>query len=194
MSTRRSTLPRNGLIGCWFRPPAFRARGFTLLELVIVIVIVALLASLALARLLTLQADAERVAMQTTLRIVNSALGMTVAKALVEQDFERIHALERSNPMERLAKLPENYLGALAEPNPAALPDAHWYYDTDAGELVYLVRHVERFSGGLHRPARARFAVRLVYADRNGNGSFEDGTDRIEGVRLAAVEPYQWTR
>jgi general secretion pathway protein G len=170
------------------------ARGFSLLELVIVIVIVALLSSLLLARLLALQADAERVAMQTVLRTLNSALGMTVAEALVQQDFARIRALEGSNPMDRLAKLPENYLGAMDDPNAAALPDAHWYFDTDAHALVYLVRHEERFRGGSAAPARAIFAVRLVYADRNGNGSFDDGVDSIEGIRLAAVEPYEWTR
>lgn len=177
------------------RYPARRSdRGFSLLELVVVVVIVALLASIVLARLLALQADAERVAMETVAGTLRSALGMTVAEAIVRQDLQRLRDLEGSNPMDRLAETPNNYLGALATPDPARLPDGHWYFDERARELVYLVRHKERFSGGDMNPPRARFAVRLVYADRNGNGRFDDGIDKIEGLRLSVVTAYKWTR
>jgi hypothetical protein len=58
---------------------------------------------------------------------------------------------------------------------------------------VYLVRNKQFFSSALNGPVRARFAIQLVYADANGNGVFDRGIDRIEGLRLSALEPYRWT-
>lgn len=169
-------------------------RGFSLLELVVVIIIVALLAVIAIARLLALQVEAERVAMETVAGTLRSALGMTVAEAIVRHDLHGLEAWEGGNPMERLAEAPTNYLGAFDDPDPTRLENGHWYFDKRVGELVYLVRNEEHFSGGAANPSRARFAVRLAYADRNGNGRYESGVDSVEGLRLAVIEPYQWRR
>ncbi len=171
-----------------------RERGFTLLELTVVVIIVSFLAVIAIARLLAILADAERVTMESVVGTLRSALGMAVAEAIVHQDLRGLEALQGSNPMQRLAEVPPNYLGALEHPEPTNLEDGNWYFDKPAGELVYLVRHKEYFSGGAGNPPRARFAVRLVYADRNGNGRYDSGVDSVEGLRLAPVEPYEWTR
>ncbi len=171
-----------------------RERGFTLLELTVVVIIVSFLAVIAIARLLAILADAERVTMESVVGTLRSALGMAVAEAIVHQDLRGLEALQGSNPMQRLAEVPPNYLVALEHPEPTNLEDGNWYFDKPAGELVYLVRHKEYFSGGAGNPPRARFAVRLVYADRNGNGRYDSGVDSVEGLRLAPVEPYEWTR
>lgn len=169
-------------------------RGFSLLELTVVIIIVSLLAVIAIARLLAIQVDAERVTMETVVGTLRSTLGMAVAEAIVRQDLRGLSALEGSNPMERLAEVPTNYLGVLEHPDPANIEDGHWYFDKEAGELVYLVRHKEYFSGGAENPPRARFEVRLVYTDRNDNGRYDSGVDSVEGLRLAPVESYKWIR
>jgi general secretion pathway protein G len=174
------------------RRAAGAAGGFSLLELVIVVVIISILATFAVSRLMALQVDAERVAMQTVIGTLRSALGIKVAELIVRQDLGGIAALGGSNPMDRLAQLPDNYLGALDPPDLAGLPDGHWYFDTRGRALVYLVRHKGFFSGGLADPPRARFAIQLVYADRNRNGTFDPGTDAIEGLRLAPIEAYAW--
>lgn len=168
--------------------------GFSLLELVVVVVIVSLLVVIVIARLLALQVHAERVAMETVLGTLRSAIGMAVAESIVRRDLQGLQALEASNPMDRLAELPSNYLGELDDPDPDSLEDGHWYFDKAAGELVYLVRNKEYFSGGDANPPRARFAVRLVYRDNDGNGQFDSGVDSIEGLRLAPLEPYKWVR
>jgi len=160
----------------------------------VVVIIVSFLAVIAIARLLAILADAERVTMESVVGTLRSALGMAVAEAIVRQDLRGLEVLQGSNPMQRLAEVPPNYLGALEHPDPTNLEDGNWYFDKPAGELVYLVRHKEYFSGGAENPPRARFAVRLVYADRNGNGHYDSGVDSIEGLRLAPVEPYEWTR
>jgi len=171
-----------------------RFRGFSLLELVVVIVIISFLLVIAISRLLSLQAEAERVSMETVAGTLRSALGMKVAESIVKYRTATLAELEGSNPMDRLAELPKNYLGELDGVDPASLEDAHWYFNTRDRTLVYLVRNKDRFSGGLDNPPRARFAVRLVYTDKNRNGRFDARVDKVEGLRFSAVEPYQWTR
>lgn len=169
-------------------------RGFSLLELVIVIVIISVLLSMAISRLIRLQVDAERVAMETVVGTLRSAIGIKVAEQIVKQDIAGLPRLVGSNPMDRLAEVPRNYLGEQDGVDPATLEDGNWYFDIRSRALVYLVRNKGFFTGGLRNPARTRFAIRLVYTDRNGNGVFDSGVDAIEGLRLAALEPYSWTR
>lgn len=169
------------------------AAGFTLLELVIVIAILSTLVTIAITRFLALQVDAERVAMDTMLGTLRSALGIKVAELIVKQELGGLGTLAGSNPMERLAEVPSNYLGAFSNADPSALKSGSWYFDQASKTLVYLVRNADYFSGGLDNPARARFTVSLLYRDRNGNGIYDVG-EALEGVRLAAVEPYAWTR
>lgn len=167
--------------------------GFSLLELVVVIVLIVFLMQIALARLLAMQADAERVAMETVLGTLRSALGMKVAESIVKGTTADLAALETSNPMERLAELPRNYLGEF-DTRTAEMEDGGWYFDRTERALIYLVRNRSHFSGGVVDPPRARFRVTLVYADRNGNGRYEGKIDAVEGLRLAPLEPYQWVR
>ena len=169
------------------RPTAVRAaarrnRGFSLLELVVVVCAIALLATLALERFWAMRVDAERVAMEQVVGTLRSALGIKVANYLANGDLKAMKTLEGSNPMDRLSEVPENYLGALADPDPASVKGGHWYFDLTAQRLVYRVRHEDHFSGGASSPARAQFAVKLVYGE----------TNRVEGVRLAVLEPYTW--
>jgi general secretion pathway protein G len=169
-------------------------KGFTLLELVIVIVIISVLLVVAISRLLALMVDAERVTMETVAGTLRSAIGMKVADHIVKSKVPELSAFEGSNPMALLAETPHNYLGELDGADPAQLEDGNWYYDKRDKVLVYLVRHKGFFSGGQANPPRARFAVRLVYSDRNGNGVFSPGVDEIQGLRLGAMEPYSWSR
>ncbi|MCR4347468.1 MAG: prepilin-type N-terminal cleavage/methylation domain-containing protein [Sulfuricaulis sp.] len=168
--------------------------GFSLLELVIVIVIISVLLVLAISRLLALMVDAERVTMETVAGTLRSAIGMKVAESIVKSKVKDLPAFEGSNPMALLAETPHNYLGELDGVDPAKLEDGNWYFDKRDKTLVYLVRNKGFFVGGQANPPRARFAVRLVYSDRNGNGVFDQGKDAIEGMRLNPVEKYSWSR
>ena len=149
---------------------------------------------IAIARMLALQAEAERVAMDTVVGTLRSALGMKVAESLVRHETAKLAVLEGSNPMERLAELPPNYMGEFEAPRPGEIADGNWYFDRADKTLVYVVRNSTHFSGGTANPPRARFAVRLVYDDKNGNGRFDSGVDAVEGLRLSPTEPYQWVR
>jgi general secretion pathway protein G len=149
---------------------------------------------LAISRLLALMVDAERVTMETVAGTLRSAIGMKVAEGIVKSKLAELTAFEGSNPMALLAETPRNYLGELDGADPAKLEDGNWYFDKRDKTLVYLVRNKGFFVGGQANPPRARFAVRLVYSDRNGNGVFDAGADEIQGLRLGPTEPYSWSR
>ena len=168
--------------------------GFSLLELVIVIVIISVLMVFAMSRLLALMADAERASMETVAGTLRSAIGMKIAESIVKSKVSELPGFEGSNPMALLAETPRNYLGELDGADPATLEDGNWYFDKRDKTLVYLVRHKGYFSGGLADPPRARFSLTLVYSDRKGNGVFDPGVDEIQGLRLGPVEKYSWSR
>jgi len=168
--------------------------GFSLLELVIVVVLISFLATLAISRLLAVQVDAERVTMETVAGTLRSALGMKVAESIVKYQVPGLSKLEGSNPMDLLAETPRNYLGEFDGVDPATLQDGSWYFDKRTKTLDYLVRNKGFFTGGASNPPRARFAMRLVYSDKNGNGVFDRGVDEVQGLRLSPVEAYSWSR
>jgi prepilin-type N-terminal cleavage/methylation domain-containing protein len=170
------------------------ARGFSLLELVVVIAIISLLMVVAIQRLMAMRVDAERVAMEVVLGALRSAIGIRVAESIVKHDMAALRALDGSNPMDRLSEVPKNYLGELDNPNPAALENGNWYFDRSSRALVYLPQHAGYFAGGLPEPPRARFAIKLVYTDKNKNGVWDAGAEAIEGLRLTALEPYRWLK
>lgn len=167
-------------------PPARwrRERGFTLLELVVVITVIAVLLMVAIDRLWVLQKEAEATAMEQVLGSLRSALGMKVAEDLVNDDVADLRRLAGSNPMRELAQTPKNYLGAFDGVNPASIPGGHWYFDRHSRMLIYRVRNRDYFSGGLGSPPRAGFTIRVAQA-RHARGE-------AVGAVLVAVAPYHW--
>lgn len=162
-------------------------RGFTLLELVVVIAIISLLATVAAERLWEIQVKAERAAMESVIGALQSALGMQVADALLSGERRGLETLADSNPMERLAAAPNNYVGALADATEVG--GAQWYFDLRERVLVYRAYNVARFRGGAANPAQIRFVVRLDY-EVTRTARRDQG---IVGARLVALEPYAWS-
>jgi len=171
------------------RAEFINGRGFSLLELVVVVAIISIFFVAIASRLWALQVDAERVAIEQTIGILDSAVGIKVATHIATGDIPGLRALDRSNPMNLLAKLPKNYLGEVDEAG-ADIEDGNWYFDTHSHYLVYLVRNKSYFISKLEAPARARFVLQLIYDGSRTN----PGIDRIAGLQLVAVEPYTWAR
>ncbi len=169
-----------------------RTAAVTLLELVVVIVLIAVLTTVAAQRLLVLRAEAERAALGQMLGSLRAAVSLRMLTLISGGREEELPGLAGSNPMELLADPPHRYLGALDAPDPAAIPPGHWYFDRDAGVLVYRVRYAERFESELADPPRAAFRVELVFEDRNGDGRYQPGLDGTSGTRLARVAEYRW--
>ena len=92
--------------------------------------------------------------------------------------------------MDRLAELPSNYLGTLAEVDPATVPGGHWYFDAQQHSLVYRVQHEAFFRGAAGQVAQARFQVQLLW--ERDRGSAQASKWVVAGVRLVTLEPYRW--
>ena len=167
-------------------------RGFTLLELVIAICIIALLIAIALDRLLGLRVEAERVAMEEVLGALRAGVALELVSLVVQGADRDLAELHESNPMDSLMQVPATYLGELEGADPAGVRSGHWYFDRADRLLVYRVRYGEHFETELAGPPRARFRVELTYRDRNQNGRFDSDADGLQGVRVRAAEPYRW--
>ena len=168
-----------------------RARGFTLLEMVVVVVLIGVLLTIAIDRLIRLQALAERVAMNQVLGGLRSALTLELAQHIVQGRTADLSTLARANPTRWLVRPPGNYAGAFADPDPTRIAGGRWYFNTKDRWLVYRVAHAADFRTALPGPPRIRFKVWLVYSDNPGDG-VRNG--EVVGVRLGPVEPYRWGR
>ena len=181
---------------CWLkkprRGPGKRAQGFTLLELVVVIIIISTLAAVLMDRVLFYQEAAERAAMEQMAGILRSALQFQVADRLLKGKTRELPLLVQDNPMDWLAEQPGNYVGVRFNPKPGEVPKGDWYFDLKDKQLVYIVARGSHFMPNQAGRKEVRYKVRLVYSrDAQVNPSGVDEKE-INGVILALAEPYQW--
>lgn len=172
--------------------PADGARGFSFLELVVVIAIIGILLAVAISRLLPYIDEAERVGVLTMESQIKSTLMTSAAKRIAGGQAASISELNGSNPMLLMLEAPKNYVGELRASDASSIPRRNWYFDLNTRHLVY---HIGRRFGGsdddefMHDP---EFEVRVAFDDRNGNGRFEPGTDELYGVRLHRERGVEW--
>lgn len=169
-----------------------KQRGFSFLELVLVIMIISLLFILAIDKLLILRVEAERTTMQQVLGSLRSAMSIDIAAKISGNNIQSIAESEGENPMQWLSERPENYIGVKNEAEPTDIEPGNWYFDKYYGLLIYRVSNAEYFKSSLNGPAIARFRVELDFTDNDDDGEYYPDIDEIHGLRLAAVEPYKW--
>jgi len=166
--------------------------GFSLLELVVVICLISLLFVFAADRLLRLQAQAERVAMQQVVGTLQSALAMVIAEHVAKGRIAELDQLAGSNPMVLLAEVPVNFQGVISHADINSLEAGNWYFASHSGNLIYCVINQEDFITELAGQPRIHLRIMPVYDDRNGNGQFEPQQDQIRGLRLQLLDNYSW--
>jgi prepilin-type N-terminal cleavage/methylation domain-containing protein len=165
-----------------------KARGFTLVELVVVVCIVAILFGLALDRLTRTQELGERTAMEQNIAAINVALTMKFAALVVAGRGAAIEKEVGANPIDLLARAPENYLGALYAPAPESLPRQSWYYDRESGDLVY----VPGRSRYLTEPADAAQGLRFRVALTEPAPRQDEGLRELRQAVIRARQAYAW--
>jgi prepilin-type N-terminal cleavage/methylation domain-containing protein len=167
-------------------------RGFSLLELLIVIVILSVLLVVAIDRLLVLRIEAERATVQTVIGALRSALYIQFAGAAARGEIRRMDTAGGSNPMVHLAEKPDAYIGEFYGPDPAVFEPGTWYFDLRDRALVYVVRFPQPFVTPLSGPPRLRLTVEPDYEDVDRNGRFDPGRDPVRGLKLVPLEPFFW--
>jgi prepilin-type N-terminal cleavage/methylation domain-containing protein len=164
--------------------PIRTARGFTLLELVLVIAIVGILGSVLLTKLGTTAEFAEKTSMEYTADTRNEALLFEFAHHIIDGSRRDIPALAVANPMSWLARKPANYLGELRDTPGKPEELGNWYYDLQSHELVYLVKRGDNFQTDSAGLKRVRYRVALEYDPALPKSPV--------GMVLVPVEPYKW--
>jgi prepilin-type N-terminal cleavage/methylation domain-containing protein len=169
-----------------------QARGFSLLELVVVVCAMAILAGFALDRLLPLVGRAQRAAFLQVRSDLTSALLLEAAERITRGESGTLPELAAVNPMTLLLDPPANYVGAFTRPDEAEIPRASWYYDERLGRLGYRVGRHTRFAA-VDGPAELiELEVEFVYQDRDGDDVYDAAGDRFDGLRLKPVHAYDW--
>ncbi|MGD8925552.1 MAG: prepilin-type N-terminal cleavage/methylation domain-containing protein [Thioalkalispiraceae bacterium] len=167
-----------------------RQQGFSMLELVIVIIIISVLLAIAISKLMKLQVQAERSAMENVIGTLQSAIALTISEHIAKDRIGELRKYISTNPMDLLSTQPQNYKGSFAE-RPANLESASWWYNTKTHTLYYQVSNREYFSTTGTDKGVTKFKILAVYDDINSNGRF-DRSDTLKGLRLSPLAQYHW--
>jgi prepilin-type N-terminal cleavage/methylation domain-containing protein len=102
-----------------------RGNGFTIIELVILVVILGVLLAIAYPRFVNLSKDAEAAASEATIGALASALNIYSVKQLAAGQ-----PLVAHNPFDDLARPPGNYAGAFPDVDLSNCPPGQWAYQS----------------------------------------------------------------
>lgn len=172
-------------------PYPVSSRGFTLLELIVVVSIVAILAGSLLSRIPYYQEQAEKAAMEQTVGALQTALvmryGALMTRGAVNE--KELKALATDNPMSWLQQKPRNYAGEYFDPATQAILSGNWFYDLKSHDLVYSVAHAEFFKPGKDGKKWIRFHTRIVSEPVLGRP--ESGKE-VTATLIEPTERYHW--
>jgi general secretion pathway protein G len=187
---RRLSTLRRGLRLRATRGRAGGQAGFTLFELIVVVCIVAIMATILLNRLRMYQEVAEKAAMQQTAAAIKSALQMRVAAYLIDGRDKDIEHLRSENPVSWLQEPPQNYAGEFYADAYAHVAPGSWYFDLSQRELVYVVNLGHYFKPGADGRKWVRYQVKIEYEEMPQ----KDAPPRkvLSAANFAPVHPYVW--
>lgn len=163
-------------------------RGASQLELAVSIVLLAIFLAVFLERAFYYQEYAEKTAMEMTVANMRTGLRYKIADLMLNNRLSEIPALADENPVNWLAKPPENYLGEFDSP-PRDGTAGKWFYDRRAGELAYTVnnrRHFVPYDGH-------DFTIRYRAARIRGAATTSSPATRTQvWVELTQRQTYAW--
>ncbi|MBI2313135.1 MAG: type II secretion system protein [Betaproteobacteria bacterium] len=167
--------------------------GFTLFELILVIIIVSGLAVVAFDRLFVYQEAAEKAAMEQVAGSLQSAANLQFSRLVVRANLEGVARLMEENPVDWLVRKPDNYAGEFYDPGPGEVALGNWYYDRKDRTLVYLVRRGEHFTVPGDDAKRVGYRLKIVYNRRGTDREASASGAGVAGVVFEPVHPYSWS-
>lgn len=135
-------------------------------EFLVVVALIGVLAAILLDRLITIQAEAERLAVSLTIRNMRTGLQLAIGERLMRGREDTLRELLSANPVTLLVRPPDGYVGDAAAPAGAG----SWRYDASRGVLEYRPHRPDAFEG--------RTALRWRLVARGDDGL------RVRGLRL----------
>jgi len=169
-----------------------RARGFSQFELVVVIILISILATVAMSSMWSWRSEFERTLIQTVSGNIRSALGLETAQLALHNKLNQLSKLAGSNPFSLLAQKPDTYLGELSDTHPDTQKQGVWYYSKEQRVLIYTIKYSDSFKSTLEGQPRIRLKIKLIYSDKNVNLRYDPGIDAISGLDLIPLDKYQW--
>jgi general secretion pathway protein G len=162
---------------------ALRSRGFSLLELVISLTLVAVLVGVFLDRVLFYRERAEKAAMEQVAQDLRSSVNLKVAELALDNRHRELAALPGENPMDLLAQRPRNYLGVLPGTGVQEVVTGNWYFDKTSKEVVYFVDLGDNFIPDENGRKRVAWHIVLVPGGPQGMPQW---------ARFELARPYRW--
>ena len=150
----------------------------------IALLLVSVLIGVFLDRALYYREQAEKSAMEQVALDLRSSVNLRVAELVLESRFADLIPMAAQNPMDLLARKPQNYLGVLKETGVQEVVTGNWYFDSKSKEVVYFVDSGRYFAPDDQGRKRVAWRIRLV----QGAG----GAAALQWARLELVRPYRW--
>lgn len=161
-------------------------------ELGICLIIIAILFYFAVERISELSVYTEQTGIKILIRNMQSNLDLYKSEKMISGTLDDMAEMVNSNPVGTIFPPPENYRGEFQSPDPLQFSPGDWYYDMGNKHVVYHVIHSDRFISSAPAPARIRLRLEPVFQDLDNNGQFDRGVDKMRGLVLKKVEPYEW--
>lgn len=150
----------------------------------IALLLVSVLIGVFLDRALFYREQAEKSAMEQVALDLRSSVNLRVAELVLESRFADLIPMAAQNPMDLLARKPQNYLGVLAGTEAEEVVTGNWYFDSKSKEVVYFIDSGRYFAPDDQGRKRVAWRIRLV----QGAG----GAAAPQWARLELVRPYRW--
>ncbi len=166
-------------------------RGFTLLELITVICIVAILAGMFLSRIPYYQEQAEKTVVEQMAGAIQTSLVMRYGSLMTQgaTTEKNLNALATDNPINWLQQKPRNYGGEFYDPTPRTVAPGNWMFDLKSHELIYVLDRSDNFTPGKDGRKWIRFHVKLEYEPPVGKPA---GKKTLTSTLFEPTETYRW--
>lgn len=158
-------------------------RGFTLFELVVVVVLVSFLATAAFSRFRSLQDAAEQAAVEANVAALRAALLIRSTELAAGNRWQEMLRLQRQNPFLLLETPPGNYAGEYA----GSWAPGNWYYLPGESAVAYVIRQGNDFAAGDEGRV-----LRFGLVGMNALGKPVEGRG-MAYVSLVAKSAYRWS-
>lgn len=131
-----------------------RQRGANKFEFAVTVAIFGVLASVLLARLNAIQAEAERTEVDLTVRNIRVGIQLAIGERIMRGEEERIAEVAQASPVDFLGHRPRGFTDRRT-----AEAAGQWAYDPVRRELSYVPRLPQAFADA--RELRWRYVARL---------------------------------
>lgn len=150
--------------------------GFTLIELVIVIIVIGILAAVAIPRFFSVTNEAETATVANMVSSLESAMSIYSAR-----QYLRAQPIEVHNPFDDLSNIPANYNGEVDPVDRDNTPDGTWSWRTGDNWIIYNPR--SPITGGMVIDGENYIAYQIQ--------TVLDGTE-VVGLRLTTTDLYEY--